>query len=101
MTAPELSPDEQIVLAHYEAQPAAPESFRLVLARELYAMDAKWYELDEADQALDYGMYEDVADRAIEVMRGERDLATDTRWHDESRLMNGDPPRAHRMWWEQ
>jgi hypothetical protein len=75
MTAQPLSPDEQIVLAYFEDQPPAPESFRLRLARELFAWDAKWYELADADAARDYGSFEDMADRAIEVMRGERDLA--------------------------
>jgi len=101
VTAPDLSPDEQIVLAHYEAQPAAPESFRLVLARELYAMDAKWYGLDEADQQQNYGVYEDLADRAIEVMRGERDLTEATRDNDRFLAANNYPPRTHRLWWEE
>jgi hypothetical protein len=82
VTAPELSPDEKIVLAHFDSQPAAPESFRRVLARELFAWDCKWYQLDEADANGEYGDCQDMADRAIEVMRGERSLDAPYRMFD-------------------
>lgn len=89
MSAQPLSSDEQIVVAYFDDQPPAPESFRIRLARELFAWDAKWYELDEADAALDYGDFEDMADRAIEVMRGERALDAPDRMFDGFR---GDQP---------